>query len=338
MSRTHRVVVISDIHLRSDYVPGFLDAQIKTLTRLVNRKPPDSVVIGGDIFHKRNPSGDELLAFDTILESFDCKNIYVLRGNHDTIHKDGTSETTLSLFKNRATIISDTETHRIGSASFDFVPHYEDEKKIVSEVKKCKNHVFGHFGFDGCIANGNYAYSTVLRKWHFPKKKLSFLGHIHKPKKYDNVYVIGTPYSNSYGESNAIKMSMELLIRDGEIEVIRKPIDFGIRHVACTVDELAAANKKFKFDSFFTMLRVKLDRLDEYVERQLHDKLVNDYKIDHLELSFEDILPKFGSSYAPDTKLISLDDKVIEDYLDSRDSIFSKKELLEALHLIRDEN
>ena len=338
MSRTHRVVVISDIHLRSDYVPGFLDAQVKTLTRLVNRKPPDSVVIGGDIFHKRNPSGDELLAFDKVLDSFECKNIYVLRGNHDTIHKDGTSETTLSLFKNKATIISDTETHRIGSASFDFVPHYEDEKKIVSEVKKCKNHMFGHFGFDGCISNGSYAYSAVLRKWHFPKKKLSFLGHIHKPKKYDNVYVIGTPYSNSYGEANAVKMSMELIIRDGEIEVIRKPIDFGIRHVSCTVDELVAANKKFKFDSFFTMLRVKLDRLDEYVERQLHDKLVTDYKIDHLELSFEDILPKFGSSYVPDTKLVSLDDRVIEDYLDSRDSIFSKKELLEALHLIRDEN
>jgi DNA repair exonuclease SbcCD nuclease subunit len=338
MSKTHRVVVLSDIHLRSDYIPGFLDAQVKSLTRLVNRKPPDSVIIGGDIFHKRNPSGDELLAFDKVLDSFKCKDIYVLRGNHDTIHKDGTSESTLSLFENKAKIITDTKTYRIGSATFDFIPHYESEEKIVDEVKKSKNHIFGHFGFNGCISNGFYAFETKLKKWHFPKKKLAFLGHIHKPKKYDNIYVIGTPYSNSYGEANAVKMSMELLIRDGNIEVIRKPIDFGIRHVECTVDELPSANKKFKFDSFFTMLRVKLDRLDEYVERQLHDKLITDYKIDHLELSFEDILPKFGSSYSPDTKLISLDDKVIEDYLDSRDSIFSKEELLEALKLIKDEN
>ena len=338
MSKTHRVVVLTDIHLRSDYVPKFLENQVKTLRRLVNTKPPDSVIIAGDIFHKRNPGGEELLAFGELLKSFKCQDIYVLRGNHDTIHKDGRSNTTLSLFENQATIISDTETHKIGSVVFDFIPHYEDEAKIVSEVKKSKNNIFGHFGFDGCVSNGSFSMESRLKRWHFPKKKKTFLGHIHKPRMYDNVCVLGTPYSNTFGEANSQKYVTELFLRDGEIEILRKPINFGIRHVTCTIDELPKKAKTLKFADFFTMLRVSLDRLDEYVERQVQDQIIEEYKVDYLEVSFEDVLPKFTSSYTPDVELISLDDNLINDYIDSRDSIFSKKELLDALHKIRDED
>lgn len=339
MSKTHRVLFITDLHLRSDYVPGFLNKQVETLVSLVNTKPPDSLVIGGDIFHKRNPGGDELLAFESLLERFKCRNIYVLRGNHDTIHKDGTSDTTLSLFDNRAKIISDTETIRLGSADFDFVPHYEDEAKIVSEVKKCKNHVIGHFGFDGCVSNGHHHLEAKLKRWHFPKKKLVFLGHIHKPKIYDNrIHILGTPYSNSFGEANAQKFTTELIIRDGDIQINRKPINYGIRHVVCTIDELDKKSKSLNFGNFFIMLRIILDRMDEYVERQLQDRLVEDYNVDYLELSFEDVLPKFSSDYTPDKKLFSLDSDIIGSYIDSRNSVFSKDELMGALNSIRNEN
>jgi len=184
MSKTHRALLISDTHFRSDYIPGFLETQVRTLTRIVNKKPPDTLVIGGDVFHKRNPGGDELLAFRKFLDSVQCKNIIVLRGNHDTIHKDGSSETTLSLFSDKAKIITESETVSIGGVFFDFVPHYEDEAKIIKEVKKAKNHLIGHFGFDGCVSNNSYAYESRLKRWHFPKNKYSFLGHIHKSKKY----------------------------------------------------------------------------------------------------------------------------------------------------------
>ena len=338
MSKTHRVVILTDIHLRSDYVPKFLDTQINTLRKLVNTKPPDSVVIAGDIFHKRNPGGEELLAFEKLLDSLKCKNIYVLRGNHDTIHKDGRSDSTLSLFADKAKIINDTETIKIGSVVFDFIPHYEDEDKIIREVKKSKNHIFGHFGFDGCVSNGNYSLEAKLKKWHFPKKKKVFLGHIHKPKTYDNIHIMGTPYSNTFGEANAQKYITELFLRDGEIEVLQKPIIFRIRHIQCNVDDLPKKAKRLQIENFFTLLRVSLDRLDEYVERQLHDKIIEDYKVDHLEVTFEDVLPKFTSSYTPDAKLISLDDSVISEYLDSRDSVFTKEELFETLHKIRNED
>ena len=341
MSNTHRVTLLTDIHLRSDYIPGFLDKQIETLIKLVNTKPPDSVVIAGDIFHRRNPRGTELLAFGNLLNSLKCKDIYVLRGNHDTIRKDGSSDSTLSLFADKARIICDTETINIAGVNFDFIPHYESEEKIVEEVKKAKNHVFGHFGFEGCVSNGEYLYESKLRRWHFPKKKYTFLGHIHKPKIYDDrIHVLGTQYSNSFGESNTKKFLHTLVInRDKSVKIVRKPIDIGIRHITGTIDELDSLNKKFKFDNFFTILRLSIDRLDEYVERQLHERIIKDYNIAYLDIAFEDILPKFVSDYAPDEKIFTLDDGVINDYLDSKDSIFSKEELLSALKMIKeDEN
>ena len=337
--REYQLLLLTDIHLRSDYIPGFLDNQIKTLTKLVNKKPPDGVVINGDIFHKRNPGGEELLAFGRLLDSFKCKDIFVNTGNHDRIKKDGSTCTTLSLFSDKATIITESETINIGGVNFDFIPHYEDESKIVQAVKKAKNHVFGHFGFEGCVSNGAYLYESKLKRWHFPKDKLTFLGHIHKPKIYDDrIYVLGTQYSNSFGESNTVKYLHTLVInRDKSIKVVRKPIDFGIRHVTGTIDELSKLNKKFRFENFFTVLRLSIDRLDEYVERQLHEKIVKSYKVDYLDISFEDILPKFVSDYTPDEKIFTLDDGIINDYLDSKDSMFSKDELLDALKMIKED-
>ena len=187
MSKPAKVVILTDLHLRADYFPGFLDAQVETLLHLANRKPCSHVVINGDVFERRNPRSEELLAFGYLLDNIDCKNIIVNRGNHDTLRKDGTSDTILSLFSEKAHIVKDTETIRIGTVDFDFIPHYEDEDRIIADLKKTKNPVFGHFGFDGCVSNGAYAYEARVKRWHFKKKPFAFLGHIHKPKIYDNL-------------------------------------------------------------------------------------------------------------------------------------------------------
>ena len=329
------VVLLTDLHLRSDYIPGYLDKQVETLTRIVNHKPTHAVVINGDIFHRRNPRGSELLAFRRLLAGFKCQEIYINRGNHDTVSKDGSTASTLSLFSDIATVFCDTGTARIAGVDFDFIPHFEDEQDIVSAVKASKNHMFGHFGYDGCHAQGNYKYDSYLKRSHFPKKKLCFLGHIHIPQVRDNIHILGTQYSTSFGESNTQKMYTVLIIRNGVIELLRKPIDFGIRHISCGIAELEHMNQKFKFSNFFTFLRLKLDTLDSYVENKIREEVISKYDIAHLEVVFDDVLPKLTSHYSKEGKLLTIDDSVITKYVEESDVVFSKEELLEGLKTIQ---
>lgn len=337
MSTTAKVVILTDLHLRADYFPGFLDRQVETLLHLANRKRCDYVVINGDVFERRNPRSEELLAFGYLLDNIKCKNIIVNRGNHDTLRKDGTSDTILSLFSEKARIVKDTETIRLGEIDFDFIPHYEDEDIIIADLKKNKNPVFGHFGFDGCVSNGHYAYEARVKQWHFKKKPYAFLGHIHKPKIYGNVVIMGTAYSNTFGEANATKFVHELVLRGQEIELIKKPIGKGIKHIVGTIDEIPDLAKKHKFEDFFTILRVKMDKLDSYTEQRLRDEIFAEYPIQSLELVFEDVLPKFESGYIPKNRIFSLDDKVIDEYINASDTIFDKKDILKALKEIKDE-
>ena len=332
-----KVVILTDLHLRADYFPGFLEKQVETLLHLANRKPCNYVVINGDVFERRNPRSEELLAFGYLLDNINCKNIIVNRGNHDTLRKDGTSDTILSLFSEKARIVKDTETIRLGEIDFDFIPHYEDEDRIIADLKKNKNPVFGHFGFDGCVSNGHYALEARVKRWHFKKKPFAFLGHIHKPKIYDNIVILGTAYSNTFGEANATKYVHELVLRGDEIELIKKPIGKGIKHIVGTIDEIPALAKKHKFDEFYTILRVKMDKLDSYTEERLKEEIFAEYPIQSLELVFEDVLPKFESGYIPKNRIFSLDDKIINDYIDASDTIFEKKDLLKALSAIKDE-
>jgi len=336
MSRSSRIVVLTDLHIRSDYIPGYLETQLATLTRLVNRKPADAVIINGDIFHRRNPRGKELLAFRQLLEGFKVKDIVINRGNHDTVAKDGSTHTTLSLYKDIATVCEDVQTVRLCGVDFDFIPHFEDERDIIKHLKKSKNHRFGHFGFDGCVSNGWYEYESYVKRRHFNKDKLSFLGHIHKPKVYGgHIYVLGTQYSTGFGEANTQKYVHELIIRDGEMEVVRKTVDFGIRHVLCGIHELAEYNKRYSFKDFFTILRLKLDHLDAGCELMLKEEVVSKYTLAHLEISFDDILPKHSSSFIPEKDGISISDTIIRQYVDSSTSVFSKADLFNSLEEIR---
>ena len=128
----------------------------------------------------------------------------------------------------------------------------------------------------------------------------------------------------------------ELIITARKIkEVIKKPIDFGIRHVVCTLDKLEEANKKYRFSNFFTILRLKLDSLDSYAETELRDEIASKYKLAHIEISFEAILPKYSSWYSPTSEIFTIDDNIIDQYITSRDSVFSKQELFDALHEIK---
>jgi len=341
MSRQKRIVVLTDLHIRCDYYHGYLEAQIDTLTRLVNSKPTDIVIINGDIFHKRNPKGQELLAFQTLLDGFKCSEIIINRGNHDTVRKGDSTETTLSLFRDKAQICVDRERVHIAGQDFHIIPHFEDDEKLIEYLKEAsseKANVFGHFGFDGCVSNGAYAYDSYIKKSHVRPNKdgFAFLGHIHVPKVYnENIYLLGTQYTTCFGEANRTLYCHDIVIDKSGMKVNRTPIEFGIKHFQCHLEELPQLSKKFNFKNFYSLLRLKLDHMDGGVEEELKNNIFSKYDINQLEIVFEDILPKFGSGHVPHARITTIDDDLIDKYITESDSIFSRSELLDGLNRVR---
>ena len=66
MSKPAKVVILTDLHLRADYFPGFLDAQVETLLHLANRKPCSHVVINGDVFEQFNERAGYLIVWEIV--------------------------------------------------------------------------------------------------------------------------------------------------------------------------------------------------------------------------------------------------------------------------------
>ncbi len=333
----HRVVVLTDLHLRSNYLYGYLDKQVETLLYYANRKLAHTVVINGDIFHSRNPKGRELLAFQKLLDGIKAKQIIINRGNHDTLVRNGASDTSLSLFEaDRVKVVSDTEVVAIGGVEFAIIPHYDDEDRIIQDIKKTAPlPIFGHFGFNGSLVRKGYTYDSVVRKNHF-EDRLTFLGHIHKPYKYgENVYVLGTQYATSFGEANTTKYIHELLISDGKVEVVKSQINTGIKHIVGKLDEIAALDKKHKFKDFFTILRIKVDTLDTFAEKQIKEDITKRYDLAHMDVVFEDVFQKAGVARNMQGSVLAFDDAMIEQYITDTDTIFNKTELMDALKLIQ---
>ena len=108
------------------------------------------------------------------------------------------------------------------------------------------------------------------------------------------------------------------------MEVVRKPIDFGIRHVTTTLDALERDAQKYRFDSFYTILRVKMDSLDEGTEKDLKEALFKKHDVKHVEIVFDDVLPKYEASHVDYDSILTINDKIVEEYIDNSNTIFSK--------------
>lgn len=331
---SRRITVLTDLHLRSDSLPGFLQKQVETAERIANFKKSDAIILNGDIFHHRNPRSEEILAFRDLLNSFNCKEVFVNRGNHDTLRKDGSSETILRVFSDLAEIIVDSRTVEVAGIPIDFIPHYEDEDRIISDIKSCNSKImFGHFGYNRCVRQGGSFFKSKIRKEHM--KSLTFLGHIHSPKDNGNIYIIGTPYSSSFHEANQKKKTCDIIVYGDEIEVTRRPIEFGIKHISTRIDTIEQDNVKFGFKNFFTVLRVKLDKLDAFAVRQIKDDILDKYSVRHLEFDFDNILPKMPSRLCNVPTMVAVDDNVIDEYIKSSNTIFENEELWDGLKEIR---
>lgn len=333
-----KLTVITDLHLRSDYVKGYLEAQVATLKQIIKIENPHAIVINGDIFHRRNPTAKELLAFHDLLSCFGGL-IMVNRGNHDTVFKNINSESTvLSLFEGMVEyrrIFSNSDAQVINKdLSLYFIPHYDSEDKIIEEIKKAPKDsiLFGHFGVDGCQVNSGRRFNSYIKKEMFDKFKFAFLGHIHTPQKVtDNLYILGTQYSTMFGDFNPKKYYYNIVQTSEGINIYPKEMTFGIKHLVAEPDEIEKLLTIYDPKSYFILLRILLNKFDSGTEQTIKSAVMSKYPVAHIEFAVKDTFDYkaaiSSSLYTKTSSVRTID--MVDRYLDEvPDEIFSKFDLL----------
>ena len=330
---TVRVRVIGDTHLDDKY-PGQLEAQIKTLKVICNSFFIHRIVFLGDIFERRQPSPRVLLAFQDFLESiYPETQVDILRGNHDSQTKADDGLTALSLFKSYN---KDIITHTKVKGQLAYIPHYEDESRIIEDLKNVGSGAicFGHFGFNGCLNSiGDSDFSIPLSS--FSGK--TYLGHIHFFNNTNgNVVIVGTPYPTSFNESGKQSYVIDL---DNHYQETITPVKQGIRFLTIPISELEEQKSFIEDPNYTTYLRVLISALSEENRVLASKKIVDLIKVPYFEVRF---VPTYNdkdgiSSYVPDEKLIEISEDIIKDYVKGNSVGLSYDRLMEGYALLSNE-
>lgn len=350
----NKILVVGDLHLDDKY-PRYLEEQCNTLRSIVEKEKPTHLVLLGDVFHYRAPKPAVLLALQRLLNSLKVKKeILVLRGNHDSASKSDDCETVLSLYNNEKVKIY-FEPYFFEELNLYFIPHYEHTETIVKmlgEIEKVtrKNKpslrvngpvVFGHFGYNGCL-NSVGINDFLVEKKHFQYQTI--LGHIHKFNTDENITVLGTPWSTSFGECDHPHY-YAILTGDGlkPYKTTYHEIDFGIRHYVIQYEALEANKDEIKNPKYKTILRVLISKFDPdgilANPSDLRKKILKEYGVLWVDLKFQPVLTdKYSgqSSFIPGNDLSDIDDKVISQYIEENKSSIPNEDLMKLLNEIKE--
>jgi len=339
-----RTLVLTDLHF-TDKPQGLLAAQRKCIERICEEEKPEEVIIMGDLVMHRRPSPKVLLALKSIMDKLVSTGVSVilLRGNHDSETKADDGVTALSLFDNPINHVKVvTHTWIDGASKRVFIPHYEDEFII----KKALEHtpedycVFGHFGYDGCLNSaGDLDFTISFSEFRSP----TYLGHIHRFNRkrlqakgsLGEVVILGTPYTTNFGECG--KDNRYAVMQDGEVEY--KKVTHGPRHIVEDYKDLIDPRQPevigwLNDPEYFTMLRVLRARDDENISLDLLDVASIDIK---WSPTTDEVIDG-SDSYNPSRDLFSINEVILEDYVDSVDTTLTKEQIMEGYTLIKHED
>ena len=312
-----RTLVIGDTHFH-DSNRSLRLHQIETIRNLYINNLVDNVIFLGDVFDKRKPSPECIIDVKKFFDSVSVPT-FIIRGNHDSANKSDDGSTILSVLHRAGQVTVVNQWARVGS--YILLSHLENEEKLkdlLSTDWPDNSIVFGHFGFDGALNNAGDADCSVSPKdFRYPP----ILGHIHQHRWHDNILVLGTPYDTCFHDHGD---KFYAIIDNGNIEV--HPHTYGPKFLTLTPATLNTAN----FEGY-TSVRLVLDRSDVAAYN------TNDLKKLYPEVEHWDI--KYALNYDEEQlssyqggDLFSINDQIIEDYLDEANTTWTKKQLLDVLN------
>jgi predicted phosphodiesterase len=321
-----RTLLITDLHF-TDKPAGLLAAQKKCILTLLEAEKYDDVIIMGDLMMHRKPTPSVMLALKEVVDFCRTKDkpVTIIRGNHDSENKSDDGVTALSVFDYHAKVV--TQTWYDLKTKRAFIPHYEDEDRIKKDLAGVPKgySVFGHFGYSGALNSAGDA-DFDLKPSNFRNR--SFLGHVHGYVKKDNITVLGTPYTTNFGECHYDHFYAILT----KTRTTLKKLDHGPRHLLYKAQDLEDNLDHINDPKWFTLLRVLVDADHHPIP---YDKLnVEGIDVKYLPVFNEDEI----SSYEPERDLFTINEVIIEDYVEAANSTIPKEILMQGYRLLRDED
>ena len=328
-----RTLVIGDLHFDNKPM-GMLDAQKAAIVKICRKHEFDKVIFLGDLMMHRNPRPSVLLALKDMLDDIVHLGyeVFILRGNHDSVNKSDDGLTALSLFEGPKVKVI-TQTWIDHKNKWAFIPHYEDEQKIKQDlIDTPEGHtVFGHFGYNGVLNSaGDADFSLSLSDFKNP----TILGHIHKEGRNGNVTVLGTPYSTNFGEAG--KDCFYGILDETGLD--KMPSLWGPRHLVVEYDSVEDNLDWINQDQNpedYTLLRINISTIDEDQDRiaDLCDKL----NVGSLEIKYKPLLDE-KENFETDGRVFTtaLNDDLIDHYINSSKTKINKEDLLSGLKLIHE--
>ena len=349
-----KTLLLSDFHF-DDKIRGLIQAQTRCIYDIVKKEDPDEIIIMGDLMMRRRPSPTVLLALHSLIDTIaKWGRVIIIRGNHDSETKADDGVTALSLFHRPPHIRVITQTmYQNGDSFFKptipmdaeriFIPHYEDETKILEVLENanegCK--IFGHFGYKGSLNSaGDADFSIPLSAF----RNNSFLGHIHRFNSVSQrvegrddvtVTLLGTPYTTNFGESD--KDSYYAILEEGKVTF--EKINHGPRHMVVDFEGLEQAKDIIIDPNYWTLLRVYVDKLSADNSTATARHILEEYKPQVLDIKFHPIIDDDNpSTFTPQRELFSINEAILEDYVNNSQTTLSKEDILGGLRLLKDED
>tara|TARA_R110002051_G_scaffold289537_2_gene352616 strand:+ start:4660 stop:5661 length:1002 start_codon:yes stop_codon:yes gene_type:complete len=324
-----KTLVIGDLHF--DNKPfGLLEAQKQCIKDIIHsNEDVDDIIFLGDLMMHRKPYPCVLLALKEVIDyASGYSKVTIIRGNHDSENKSDDGVTALSLFESdRVNVI--TQTWYDDKTKRAFIPHYEDEDRIKTDLASVPRGytVFGHFGYCGSLNSaGDNDFSLLPTDF----VNSTYLGHIHRHARTKNITLLGTPYSTNYTEH--LKENFYALIQNGAAQY--KPIEFGPRHLVVDYESIEENLDWINDKKYFTLLRIIINTVD--ADQDSVATLMDKLEVGYVEVKYKPVtdekLPQ--SELDPDSPITNVSDALIEDYINASNTKIPKEVLLNSLQTI----
>ena len=343
---SYKTLLLTDIHLSNKSIKGvsLIDTQVNCLLDIIQRENAHEIIIMGDIFMQRKPSPTALLALRKII-SFATKNgtkeIIMLRGNHDSETKADDGVTALKVFEAHKGVRVIEHTAICHEKKRVYIPHYEDQARIFHALRNAPKGytAYGHFGFVGCLNSvGDRDFDIPIKEF----KNRTYLGHIHKHYTSWNgdnpVTVLGTPYTTNFGEEGQVCFYGVKTSEDKEF--VFREVTSGPRHIVIKYKDFVENFESYKeiinTGNFSNLIRFAVGK-DDRVDYSVLDKLSLFY-VDFKFSPMEEKEKQDQSEYMPPKELFTINDKIIEDYVDKHNTSLDKKDIMWGLNVLKDED